>query len=97
MALMPWRADEVEEEGSPEDESREDTGEDVVGRDTDVVLVVDVSSAIERSDTSCEVDVVCRRPTSAPLAFDLCPESRIPSIAAALNDADATQNFTAHG
>jgi len=96
-ALIPLRPDEVDEEGSAENERREDSGEDVVGRDTDVVLDVYTSSAIEGSDASCQVDVICRSPTSAILVFELHPNSRVPDMAAAPSDTDATQSITAHG
>ena len=94
-ALIPLRPDEVDEEGSAENERREDSGEDVVGRDTDAVFDVDTSGAIECPDTSCHVEIVCGRPMSAALAFELPPSGRVPDNAAALNHADATQSTTA--
>lgn len=51
--------EEIEEEGGAEDESGEDSGEDVEARYADVVVVVVFGVRVERLDAFLFVDVIC--------------------------------------
>lgn len=51
--------EEIEEEGGAEDESGEDSGEDVEARYADVVVVVVFGVSVERLDAFLFVDVIC--------------------------------------
>lgn len=58
MVFFPSGPEEVEKEGSAEDEGREDAGENVETGHAHVVVVVDFCVRIERLDPVLFVDVV---------------------------------------
>lgn len=69
MSLGP---EEIEEECRAEDESHEDTSEDIVRSGANIVVVVDISVWVETLNKPLLVDVVCARGSALAMRNKAC-------------------------